>query len=91
MEGKEPLWRDIRERKRKGLRKCNIEFTKEENLSGTQNGEQEILSVAVFFFFSNSVGSPNSDVFEVRDLLLSRAVVCIPGKEGTGPRVHSFV
>ena len=52
MEGKEPLlWRDIRERKRKGLRKCNIEFTKEENLSGTKKGEQEILSVAGFFFF----------------------------------------
>lgn len=50
MEGREFFpWRDKKERTKEGFRYCGIEFAQEENLSEPWTGEQEVLSVPVFF------------------------------------------
>ena len=52
-----------------GLKECRIGFTKEENLSGPQTREWEVLSVTGLF--ANSVWSSNSEVLQVCDFLRS--------------------
>lgn len=49
MEKREPfLWREKREIKRGKLRKCNVMFTQDKNLSGLQTGERGVLNVTGF-------------------------------------------
>ena len=48
MEWREPFpWKDKKEREK--LKKRGIKFTQEENLSGAQTGEQEVVTITGFF------------------------------------------